>query len=274
MKEISNKIEAEAYVSGVLHGDGWCTKYSLGMRVKDKDFSEAFANALNQVFSFNLETKVDERGYWLVRKSNRSGRFSHLKNKEIKTTDEIIFWLRGLFDSEGNASIFLHAGTANCYSRRISMYSTNTETLQKAVDYLAILKIPSAFRGIKNSVGHKGTKPMYELLVKAGQQNYKRFLEIIGSNIERKRETMKDIVKSYVPNLSESCRNAQLKGAATKRNKRMNETLPRVIKEMQKLKQTNNVLTYKVCANIKGYLTLLKHFTHKQLIEKCEFIDG
>ena len=36
----------QPYLAGVLHGDGWCTRLTLGLRCKDHDFSQRFAQRL------------------------------------------------------------------------------------------------------------------------------------------------------------------------------------------------------------------------------------
>src|SRR4051812_1156824 len=90
--------DARAYLAGVLHGDGWCTHLTLGLRVADQDFAEAFALALNLVCGTTYAPRRDERGYWLLRAGNKSGRFSGLKGFVARTDRERAMWLRGLFD--------------------------------------------------------------------------------------------------------------------------------------------------------------------------------
>src|SRR5690348_4244567 len=96
----------QPYLAGVLSGDGWCTPRTLGLRCKDADFASAFAQAVNAVFGLSIEPAVDERGYWLTRAGNRSGRFNMLRDFEPTNNDDLSSWLRGLFDSEGNAQLW------------------------------------------------------------------------------------------------------------------------------------------------------------------------
>jgi hypothetical protein len=186
------------YVAGVLHGDGWCTKLTLGLRVKDRDFAECFASAVRAATGVVLTVAPDERRYWLTRSGNKTGRFSALRAYAPTDDDELGWWLRGLFDSEGNAQINPCKGGPNCYSRRIAIYSTNMETLIKAAGYMEWLSIPHLIRPTKNSATHMGTKVVHELRV-LRQAGFARFAEMVGSNIGRKRDAIAGIVDTYQP---------------------------------------------------------------------------
>src|SRR5262245_52208008 len=126
----------QPYISGVLHGDGWCTRLTIGLRSADKDFAETFAEGLSALFSMTVIPKRDERGYWLIRIGNQSGRFSYLRNSPIETEDEKAMWLRGLFDSEGNANLCSSNVSAGSFNRRVAIYSTDSDTLRRAESYL------------------------------------------------------------------------------------------------------------------------------------------
>src|SRR2546421_3151495 len=67
--------ELEAYLAGVIKGDGWCTGYSIGLRVADRDFAEAFAAAITQVFNVPLRIGQERQRYWIVRTSNKTGKY-------------------------------------------------------------------------------------------------------------------------------------------------------------------------------------------------------
>ena len=41
---------AMAYLCDVYYGDGWCSAGGFGLKVKDRDFAEAFAVCVNHVF--------------------------------------------------------------------------------------------------------------------------------------------------------------------------------------------------------------------------------
>lgn len=186
----------QPYVAGVLHGDGWCTDLSLGLRVKDHDFCETFAEGVAQISEVRLTPKPDERGYWLVRASNRSGRFSGLRTYEPRDNDELGCWLKGLFDREGNAQLWHMRG--NSYHRRVAIYSTAAETLARAAEYMDWLDIPHSLRPTTNSASHKGKKLVLELRV-VRQDGFARFTEMVGSSIARKALALSAIVQSYQP---------------------------------------------------------------------------
>src|SRR5262249_43789984 len=114
-----------AYLAGVLSGDGWCTRLTIGLRVIDADFAQAFALALHVVFGLAVSPRRDERGYWLVRVGNKTGRFNHLPSYEPTTDEERAAWVRGLFDSEGNAQLRPSGISTNSFGRRVAIYSTN-----------------------------------------------------------------------------------------------------------------------------------------------------
>lgn len=189
---------ARPYAAGVLHGDAWCTRLTIGLRVKDLDFAECFAVAVSAATSIVVRLGVDERGYWLMRAGNKSGRFNSLRGYEPCDNDELGWWLRGLFDSEGNAQLTPSKAGPNSFSRRIAIYSTNLHTLGRAADYMDALEIPNLIRSTRNSEGHKGTKIVHELRV-LRREGFSRFAEMVGSNICRKRETIARIVSTYQP---------------------------------------------------------------------------
>lgn len=189
----------QPYVAGVLHGDGWCTDKTLGLRVKDGDFAALFAEAVNAIAGTALRPITDERGYWLVRAGNRSGRFSVLKGYSPTDNDELGSWLRGLFDSEGNAQLWFNPknGPAS-YHRRVALYSTDVGTLARASEYLTWLEVPHSIRETINSVSHIGSKTVHELRV-VRREGFSRFVEMVGSSIVRKQSTLAAIVASYQP---------------------------------------------------------------------------
>lgn len=183
-------------LAGVLHGDGWCTELSLGLRCKDGDFSEAFATGVNTLFGTALLPRRDERNYWLVRAGNKSGKFSTLKSYEPRDNDEVSSWLRGLFDSEGNAQFSVSSRGENSFYRRVAIYSTARGTIDRAAEFLDWLDVPHSIRATKNSSSHLGSKTVFELRM-TRQDGFRRFLEMVGSNIERKHDALVKIVSSY-----------------------------------------------------------------------------
>jgi hypothetical protein len=188
----------QPYLAGVLHGDGWCTPLTLGLRVKDRVFADVFAQAINALFDLSISPKLDERGYWLVRARNKSGRFDGLRDHEPTDNDELSSWLRGLFDSEGNAQLWLNTAKGpHSYHRRIAFYSTVPGTLIRASDYLDWLEVPNSIRPTKNSLSHKGTKTVWELRV-LRREGFQRFAEMVGATDPRKAGRVAAIARSYL----------------------------------------------------------------------------
>lgn len=188
-----------AYLAGVLHGDGWCTPLTIGLRAKDGDFVEAFAHGLNLLFGLSVQPKRDNRGYWLIRAGNKSGRFSRIKSFQPSNNDDLSSWLRGLFDSEGNAQLWLNAAAGpGSYSRRVAIYSTDILTLERASEYLDWLEVPNMIRTTKNSDSHIGTKIVYELRM-LRREGFAKFLDLVGSSIARKQSSLEKIVSTYQP---------------------------------------------------------------------------
>ncbi len=212
------KQESLAYLAGVILGDGWCTKLTLGLRVADEDFALEFHRSVVHVFKGILSCKTDERGYWLVRTSNKTGKFNCLIDYEPITNSEKAAWIRGMFDSEGNAHLAPSNMSANSWNRRAAFYSTNTETLERTASYLSALGMTTKTRHMKASASHIGTKPVYELALRSSRQNYILFADLVGSSIRRKREVLKKIPGSYQPPGHHA--RAGTKGAASRKARR------------------------------------------------------
>lgn len=259
-------VTALAYLAGVLHGDAWLTK-ELGLRVADRDFADAFAAALRDAFGLERVPRRDERGYWILRLGNASGRFNILRAVAPVTAEDRGAWVRGLFDSEGNANIHRVRGGEHCWGRRIAMYSTALDTLHTAAAHLTELGITTLLRATKNSAGHKGTKVVHELSLRGSRDNYARFASTVGSSIARKRDTMTAIVESYKPDLSAHCREVQLLGAATKLKRTLETVVPAVIAAIHARIDAGEKVTMRECEGaIAGYRSARNHFTHKQLV--------
>ncbi len=262
----SQSREALAYLAGTVVGDAWLTSV-LGLRVADLDFSQAFCEALSVAFAITKHPRLDERGYWLVRMGDRVGRFNVLRNFEASTDKEKSAWLRGFFDSEGNAQLTKRTFGSNCFERRIAMYSTDENTLNAAERYLLDLGIVGKRRLTKNSVGHKGTKPVSELRLVSSLRNFGSFRTIVGSSIARKRNTMDAIVSSYVSDLSESCKQRQRLGAAARRQKTDSVTLSRVILGIRKLIDAGTKPTQRACQEVRGFNSVQRYHAQAELVK-------
>lgn len=216
-----------AYLAGVLKGDGWISSGHgrspngyLCLRVADRDFADTFAAAITQAFGVPASVRRDERGYWLCRKYNGHQRFSALAWFTPDTDDERRAWLRSLFDSEGNAQLTPLKRGARSFGRRVAIYSTDKATLACAAWDLALLEIQTRTTLHSSSAGHLGTKPVYQLAVVPGPEQYARFRDLIGSSISRKQMTLEAIANSYCTDISAVRREMQLAGVASRRARR------------------------------------------------------
>ena len=209
-----------AYLSGALHGDAWLTPLTLGLRSKDQDFAETFSAAVASSFSVRRQPRQDERGYWLYRTSNKTGRFNPLFGFEPQNNEERRAWLRGMFDSEGNVQLRLNGMSTQSYGRRVAFYSTNTITLNMCSQYLMDLGMLARLNPTKASTGHLGDKVVYELCLRGSLENYQRFAALVGSSIQRKRDRLDAIPGTYKPDRSAHCRAAQKIGAAIRSARR------------------------------------------------------
>jgi hypothetical protein len=216
--------QPHAYLSGVLFGDAWLSTGSgkspsgyLCLRVADEDFAEAFSVAIRSAYGINVAPRIDERGYWLTRTYNGYRRFDSLKSFSPETDDERSAWLLGLFDSEGNAQL-LHRPVKgpHSWSRRVAFYSTNSNTLDRAQDSLGQLGLESHRGFVRPSQGHLGTLPVGELRLAASAAAYKRFANLIGSNIARKQDTLNRLGSSYVADISQRRREMQAIGVTSR----------------------------------------------------------
>jgi hypothetical protein len=264
----------QAYVAGVLHGDGWLTEQTIGLKVSDKDFCEAFAYSVSVITGVALYVRLDERGYWLTRSSNKTGCFNGLKDFEPRTDEEKTSWIRGLFDSEGNAQLSQVNGVRSYLHRRVSIYSTDTATLDRAKSYLADLGIDTRLRATSNSESHIGDRVVYELAVRE-KDGFIQFADLIGSSLVRKRERLIAIRNSFVADGYQKTN--QLKGAAAKRRKTLTVRLPAVVNGIRELIDRGVKPTQRNCRSIPSYGVIQKLFPQSHLVElamqetaKCE----
>jgi len=247
-----------AYIAGVLHGDGWCTRLTLGLRVNDQDFADAFTDAVGSVYGTTKRARRDERGYWLFRTGNKAGRFDGARTYEPQTLEEVAAWVRGLFDSEGHAQLRLNGVSENSYGRCVAMYSTDRSTLDRAATYLEQLGVSSRFAIKAHSKTHLGTKQVYELSVRGGRDNYALFARVVGSNLRRKQEILTALPLSYQPVGNGHCRRAQARGARTKRDRASEERLPKLCSALRVHLAQGGAPTYRACTHLDGYWSVRK----------------
>lgn len=210
-----------AYLAGCLLGDAWLATGTrrapsgyLCLRVADQDFADAFAAAITAGFSVPAKVNVDERGFYLVRKSNGGRRFDVLRGFEPLTNDARAAWLRGFFDSEGNVVCAPKpAAGPRSWDRRVSMFSTNQDTLWRARRALSALNIeakgPVEWKG---GAGRYGSKQVFAVVLISSWENYVRFGDAVGSSIGRKAAALATLPGTYQDDLKACAREAQQKG--------------------------------------------------------------
>lgn len=209
---------AKAYVAGVVAGDGWCTDKSFGLHCKDRDFADAFVSAVQQASGTLLNLR-DDQGYWRATRSNRDGRFNEIGLYRPASESELCYWLRGLFDSDGNAQLWhMPHVSPGAYHRRVAIFKTDLNVLETASDYMATLGIRHTIRSTKNSPSHMGTKTVYGLFVQR-RDGFTAFRDKVGSSIARKADTLDLIVTTYQPN-TDYCRRAQTLGVAARKRRK------------------------------------------------------
>lgn len=260
----------QSWLAGVLHGDGYCTAKGIGLYVKDVEFAKEFADSLDVIYERRVGSFLDKRGLWMTRSSNKAGIFDEAKGFSPISLEEKAMWVRGLFDSEGNAQLMKYKQWENSYHRRVAMYSTLMPTLLMAQEYLSDLGIATKIYTTKNSATHIGPKTVYELKLKSGMGNFSKFSTMVGSCIPRKQKSLEKIVFTYCDDLPTMCRAAQSKGAATKRMKRENVTLPLIIKEIKNLQNSGIKPTQRECSKIKGHASVLNLMRHSELMKLVE----
>jgi hypothetical protein len=219
--------QPKAYLAGCLKGDACITSGRpnvihgyLQLRVSDWDFAEAFCDAIESGYGVRRRPREDERGYAYVRTYNGHGRFSHLKELYPSCPETQAAWLRGLFDSEGNVVCGKkRSQRPNSWDRRVAFFSTNMDTLEQALWYLERLGMSARIVPWCRSAGHRGTRPVFALVLYACRDNFEKFARIVGSSIDRKMTPLGLLPTTYHPDLKAARREAQLRGvSARKRN--------------------------------------------------------
>lgn len=183
-----------AYVLGVAFGDGKKRADGLHLWVRDKDFAEAFAEACEGLgFKPKKYFREKERIYEVCVYSIEFGRWlkslSYERVKELLADEEAKkAFVRGYFDSDGCATI---SPTEEC--RNNIMFGDPDPSL-----FRLVAKICSDL-GIETSIygpyRENGETDMYVLYVHA--RSRRRFSELIGSSLARKREALEKIARFY-----------------------------------------------------------------------------
>lgn len=183
-----------AYVLGVAFGDGKKRADGLHLWVRDRDFAEAFAGACESLgFKPRKYFKERERAYEVCIYSIEFGRwFKYLTYegvKELLVDDEAKkAFVRGYFDSDGCATI---SSIGEC-KNSIKFGDPNLSLLRLVAEVCSDLGIETSAYG---PYSKNGKKDMYTLYVHA--QSRRRFSELIGSNLARKRKALEKIARFY-----------------------------------------------------------------------------
>lgn len=217
--------QPKAYLAGCLKGDACISRGHVNsiqgyiqLRVADWDFATAFSDALFYGYGRRSRPRKDERGYALVRSYNGYGRYNELLSFVPAIDDEHAAWLRGLFDSEGNVvCVPKPTKGERSWDRRVAIFSTNADALVAAQKSLDVFSIKSSIKPWISSAGHLGTLPVMALVLVASKDNFSNFRSVVGSSIYRKQAALDKIPGTYCADLSQACREAQLRGVAVRK---------------------------------------------------------
>ena len=265
-----NKIECLSYLNGVIHGDAWLTDKSFGLLCKDRDFSDFFRLAVKRGLGIWLAQQIEVRGgrkYWMARRNNTNSQFDIIRSFNPHGKNLIAWWLRGLFDSEGHAGLLrMRRVSQHSYQREVSMSSTNTKTIRKAVKYLKSLGMKVSVRRYKRSSGHLGDKPVFSVFLKSSKENFSMFSGLVGSSIARKMSVLIAIPQSYKPDLRKHCQMAQLIGAKAKHDKFMIEKFPAVISGIRQLIRNGIKPTQRNCGSVPHFTSAQRYFSQSHFV--------
>lgn len=177
------------YLIGALRGDGYIknTKnlYLIRLAVKDKDFAEYYHKILKQFIQFKIRYyyRCDDR--WVVYFQSRDFIKFYNSIKEPQTKEQIIWYLKGLFDAEGCFCI-------NVERKGCLTFANGNIYLLLQVKYL--LKM----LGIDSRCYIRDKKRSYLSITL--WENKELFFELIGMRIERKRLLWEKFLANRKPN--------------------------------------------------------------------------
>jgi len=183
-----------AYVLGVACGGGKKRTDGLHLWVKDRDFAEAFAEACESLgFKPRRYFREKEEVYEVSVYSIEFGRWlkslSYERVGGLLTDEEAKkAFVRGYFDSDGCAII----NPVKKCRNSIKFGDPNPSLLELVARICSNLGIETSFYGPYRG---NGKRSMYELYVHA--RSRRRFSEIIGSSLGRKREALEKIARFY-----------------------------------------------------------------------------
>ena len=195
-----------AYVLGVAFGDGKKRDDGLHLWVRDRDFAEAFAEACERLgFKPKRYFKENEGTYEVCVYSTEFGHWLKSLSYEmvkrlLADEDSKKAFVRGYFDSDGCATV----NPAKPCRNAIAFGDPNSSLLWLVAKICFDLGIKTSIYGPYRRSGKRtfprgGTyiqkKSMYVLYVHA--KSKRRFSELIGSSLTRKREVLERIARFY-----------------------------------------------------------------------------
>jgi len=204
-----------AYVIGVLHGDGSVCKdefrhrYIIELGVKDKEFAETFSKVMAKLLDmsyrepyWNEKDKVwhvayDSKAFFEWYEKTKKQGLEGFKKFVEYNRETVRYYLRGLFDGEGN----------NNGNKQIRLTNTNKELLEY-VQYLLkkyfnikatgpYLRIKAGTTVTINGVEYKSNYDYYAIVI-SRKLHVQDFLKKIGFTIVRKQLGLKKYEKIFM----------------------------------------------------------------------------
>lgn len=207
-----NPSEHLAYILGVMYGDGYFDARGIGLESRDRDFVEAFSNAVKIHFGiegsiYNRPSRgalVDWRGYTkeYMRKPTfayRSGsvllrnfivgmmKFENILNM---TYEHKIAFLRGLWDSEGTIYIGHYMVLVNITHKDLELCKLFQRLLLETT-------------GIESKITHAKSQNIYRCYW-YHPENAVKFHDIVRPTIQRKRDKFEEARAELVLSKSET----------------------------------------------------------------------
>jgi len=194
------KIHLElGYVIGALLSDCTRTTY-VKLAVKDRDYAESFAHALDTVTGRKYRVK-ERDGYYIVRTRGSPLRYI-VKSGLWKVVAYVYLkeFLQGLFDGDG--SVTMRVSPRPEFIVRITLCDSNLELLEFTKRLLRKLGIESKIllnrkRGTKTTIcGRECTinEDCWVLTINR-QKDIIKFYKHVGFRIQRKQEKLRDVVE-------------------------------------------------------------------------------
>ena len=196
-----------AYILGVERGDGYCfyKRYSHGtsaglvLKVKDKDFAANFKDKLEEwsklPVSFNLgRSNFYHVNIYSVEVAKLISNFD-LNKDSFPGKIHKIYFLKGLFDSEGSVAGYNLSKRAKA-CRWVSFSNSNKDTINLLSEFLNDLRINHKIKSRIHS-GFGSMKLQYEVYI-YGRQNLIKYNDLINFSIKRKQKILKAVLASYV----------------------------------------------------------------------------